>query len=548
MTTGLRWAFSAMVSAALIPMMTGCGYSSGSSVCTSGPLISQNSGANFTLVPTNYDVSIYPGGTAQVPLMIEPVGAATGQVSIEATGLPSGLTMDKVTGAIGSTVNVTLHASSNVASNCFQGIFTYEAQQGVSMRATSGTGSYTQTVPVWITLENPDYVPTTTSSNLPVLAITTTAGAPVDSEDDYVDATLTVKDAANPSNNYTGTMGIKGHGNTTWEMPKKPYRLNLDKKTTLLGMNNDSNWILLANYDDKAMIRNDVAFHVSNLFGMFWTPNSVFAEVYLNGQYEGVYQVSEKVEVSKARLNIGSIDDTDISGTDLTGGYLAEIDHYAGETLMLTSQVGLPIGLADPDPPVAEQAAYFTTAFQGAENSLYASNFTDETTGWRSKWDQDSMVQWFLVNELMGNQDADDFSSDYFYKPRGDDRFYMGPVWDFDISSGNVNYSAIVSPTVPWVATQSKWYTQLLKDPAFVTAVKAKWTAMKPQVAQLPAYIDTRAATLTPAAVNNYGRWPTLGERVFPNPEAAGTYDGEVAYLKNWITQRIAYMDSHYSQ
>lgn len=543
-----RWSVAVVCSASL-PLLSGCGlFGGGVSTCSGGPLISQSSGANFSVVPTDYNVSIYPGGTVRLPLLIQPVGNATGQVTIEAASLPVGLTMDKVTGTIGSTVDVTLHASLNAAANCFQAERdVFEAQQPVAMRVTGGSGSYLEQLPVWVTLENPTFTPSG-PSGLPVLQITTDGGAAVTSQDDYVTATLNVTDASNPGNNYTGTMGIKGHGNSTWEMPKKPYRLNLDKKTDLLGMTSSSNWILLANYDDKSMLRNDLAFHVSNLFGMFWTPSTAFAEVYLNGEYEGVYQVSEKVEISKSRLNIGSLDDTDNSGPNLTGGYLGEIDNYYDETLMLKSQVGLPIGLDDPDPPTAEQAAYFTTAFQAAEGSFYATNFTDPTSGWRTKWDQDSLVQWFLVNELMGNQDANDWDSDFFYKPRGDDRFYMGPVWDFDVSSGNVNYSTAVSPAVPWVANNSKWFEQLLKDPTFVAAVKTKWVAMRPQVAELPAYIDARGAALAPAAANNYGRWTTIAEKVWPNSETAGSYSGEVTFLKDWITQRIAYMDSHYAQ
>ncbi len=133
--------------------------------------------------------------------------------------------------------------------------------------------------------------------------------------------------------------------------------------------------------------------------------------MYLNGVYEGTYQLTEKVEVSKARLNIGSIDDTDNSGTNLTGGYLGEIDHYGGQTLYFDSLVGLPIGLDDTDPPTTEQAAYFTSAFAAAETSMYKPTFTDVSAGWQGSWDKDSLVNWFLIEELTGHQDADHFSS-----------------------------------------------------------------------------------------------------------------------------------------
>jgi hypothetical protein len=311
-------------------------------------------------------------------------------------------------------------------------------------------------------------------------------------------------------------------------------------------MTSDSNWIMLANYDDKTMLRNDVSLKMSELMGMAWTPSSAFVELYLNGVYNGTYELTEKVEVSKARLDIGSIDDTDNSGTDLTGGYIGEIDVYDGETFMMTSLVGLPIGIADPDPPTTEQSTYFSTNFELAENSMYATGFADPEAGWRAFWDEDSVVNYFLVEELAGNQDANDWSSDYFYKPRSDPKFYRGPVWDMDITLGNDDYGAIQSPNVPWARTQAAWYRQLFKDPTFQTDVAARWAAVRPQIITLPAYIDTRAAALTLASQNNNGRWPTLGERVWPNPEAAGTYQAEIDYMKSWLTARIAYMDATY--
>ncbi|HEY0306539.1 MAG TPA: CotH kinase family protein [Acidobacteriaceae bacterium] len=528
---------------------TGCGSSSlPSGGCSAGPLKSTQYGdVGFALVSANPDLTVYPGQSEQISVDVESFGDPSDAVQIAGSSEVHGLTISSTSAAIGSTATLTVTAANDVASECFTGVSgVFSASRPITLTGTTGTGTVSTQFAMNIVLENPSFTPA--STDLPVLTINTTDGAPVDSTDDYVDATLSISDPSNPANNYTGTMGIKGHGNSTWPMPKKPYRLNLDDKAPLLGMTSDSNWILLANYDDKSMLRTDVSFEMSKMFGLAWTPNTAFVEVFLNDVYEGTYQLSEKVEVSKARLNIGSIDDTDNSGNDLTGGYIGEIDNYYGDTFMMTSLVGLPIGIADPDPPTTTQSAYFSTAFTAAEASLYSANFTDTTTGWQAYWDKSSVVNYFLVEELSGNQDADDWSSDYFYKPRGDALFYRGPVWDMDIALGNTNYGAIQSPSVPWVITQAKWYAQLAKDPAFIAAVKARWTAVRPQVLTLPTYIDTRAATLTPAAQNNYSRWPTLGEKVWPNAVATGTYQGEVDYMKSWLDQRIAYMDANYLQ
>jgi hypothetical protein len=524
----------------------GCGVATQATTCSAGPLTTLTSGSpNFTLAAADSDLTIYPGQTKQIPVVVQAVGTAQGTVLLGGESQIQGLTVSGGSAVIGSTANITVTATNNVAADCFVGAeYVFTGARAITLSGSNTSGSIKTGVAMNIVLENPAFVPA--STNLPVISINTANAAPVTSEDDYVDATIKIVDSTNSKNNYTGTMGIKGHGNSTWAMPKKPYRLNLDSKAPLLGMTSDSNWILLANYDDKAMIRNDVSMEMSRMFGLAWTPAMVFAEVYLNGVYNGTYQLSEKVEVSKARLDIGSIDDTDNSGADLTGGYLGEIDHYYGETFMMTSLAGLPIGIADPDPPTATQSAYFTGAFRAAESALYKNNFTDPTVGWQASWNKASAVNYFLVEELAGNQDADDWSSYYFYKPRSDDLFYFGPVWDMDVTLGNNNYGVIASPTVPWVSTQSQWYAQLFKDPAFLAAVKAQWTAVRPQIATLPAYIDTRSAALRLAAQNNYSRWPTLGEKIWPNATAAGTYQGEVDFLKNWLTQRIAYMDAHY--
>ncbi len=113
-------------------------------------------------------------------------------------------------------------------------------------------------------------------------------------------------------------------------------------------------------------------------------------------------------------------------------------------------------------------------------------------------FDKSSLVNWFIVEELIGNQDGDFWSSDYFYKKRGDPLLYMGPVWDFDITAGNVDYGvdSAINPTLPWIRSQALWYEQLFQDPAFLAAVKARWTEIRPQVNNIPSFIDTTAAAL----------------------------------------------------
>jgi hypothetical protein len=182
-----------------------------------------------------------------------------------------------------------------------------------------------------------------------------------------------------------------------------------------------------------------------------------------------------------------------------------------------------------------------------AESALFSLNFADATQGWRAYFDEASAINYYIVNEVMGNVDGGDFySSVYLYKDVNNPLIYMGPVWDFDISSGNVNYASIVNPTLPWVQTNAIWYEQWFKDPAFKADVVTQWNALKSNgvFSTWLASIPSQAQGLDQSQANNFGRWPMQGIEVWPNTEAAGSYAGEIEYLMNWLNLRIAYLDS----
>ncbi|MEK6397020.1 MAG: CotH kinase family protein, partial [Terriglobus sp.] len=229
-------------------------------------------------------------------------------------------------------------------------------------------------------------------------------------------------------------------------------------------------------------------------------------------------------------------------------GYLVEIDEHQDDTFTFISPTGLPMGSDDPDPPNAQQQPYLVGAVAAAETALYSSDFTNTTTGWPAYFDQDSAVKWYLAEEIMNNQDGDFYSSDYFYKKRGDQHLFMGPLWDFDISSGNVNYSNSLDPSVMWIRNTASWYEQLFQDPVFNTATASQYTASRAQIADIMNFIDTQAASLQNAADNNYHRWRTLNLGVWPNSQVPGSFNGEVAFLKSWLSAHLTAMDAIYLQ
>ena len=386
--------------------------------------------------------------------------------------------------------------------------------------------------------------------DLPVLRLTTADGAAVTSEDDYVQGHMTLT----PANGSSGVvvdsdLQIKGHGNTTWSWAKKPYKIKLSTKTGLLGMPAQKNWILLANFDDKTMLRDDVAFELSRRVGMAYTPRSQFVETFLNGEYEGTYQLTESIEIDKNRVNINSLDDNDVTAPNVTGGYLMEVDYnHPGDANLFVGSGGMPVTMHDPDPMVPQQQAYIADYLGQVQNTLYGTNFADPSIGYAQYLDVDSFVDWYLVNEIFKNNDAIWWSSVYMYKAR-EGKLYCGPVWDFDVGAGNSTMNQDADPTGWWVrnpwAADGQWMAQLFQDPAFKAKVKARWNELKAsQFDTLTTYIDQRAAYLNQTQQNNFTRWPVLETQVFTEPELAGSYSGEVSYMKTWLTTRIAWMDS----
>ncbi len=331
-------------------------------------------------------------------------------------------------------------------------------------------------------------------------------------------------------------------------------------------------YILLANYDDKSLLRDWSAAALANAIPigngylsspagsptpsgasalMPWAPHSLFVELYVNAVYEGNYQLSEEVKVDTHKVNINELSETDTAPTQVTGGYLMEIDHHEEEAYVFFTPQNLPIGLIDPDfspdPEVPEQTAYISNYVDAAETALFANDFTDPTQGWRAYFDEASAINFYIVNDVMGNVDGGDFySSNYLYKNDNNPLLYMGPVWDFDISAGNVFYEPIMNPTVPWMQTQAIWYVQWFKDSGFKADLVTQWNALKSNgvFSTWLASIQQESESLQQSQINNFTRWPILGIMVWPNAEQAGSYAAEVAYLINWLNLRIAYLDS----
>jgi len=383
--------------------------------------------------------------------------------------------------------------------------------------------------------------------NLPVLRITTDNAAPIVSRDEYLSAQMTLESNVAGEAAVVGGLQIRGRGNSTWDlMPKKPYRLKLTDRQALLGMPSSRDWVLLANYSDKTLLRNAIAMELGTRLGMPWTSRSAFVELWLNGRYDGVYLLMENIKIAGDRVDIDELGEDDVAPELISGGYLLEVDFRQDGHTIFSAIDNLPIVFQDPEEPAPAQEQYIRNYIDEFEAVLYSAGFADPTTGYAAYIDVDSFIRWFIVNEVFRNRDANMWSSCWMYKPRGA-KLHMGPLWDFDIAAGNINYDAAYM-TSGWWVRDAPWFSRLFQDPAFVARVREIWNDIKTdQLAALPQSIDTRAAALQQAQLNNFQRWPILENYVWPNNRIPGSYTGEIGYFKEWLDARIAWMDSQFN-
>jgi hypothetical protein len=374
---------------------------------------------------------------------------------------------------------------------------------------------------------------------VPALYINT-EGTPILSKEVYVPGTIkTVSDFNTSSANLL--MEIKGHGNSTWgDMPK------LDKKVSILGMPATKSWILLANYADKSLIRNELAFGLSRSIGRASTVDSRYVELYFNGEYRGNYQLVQQIK--EGLMPIENQEKTSTTLPDISGGYLIEQDLFLGDPVNFRTAKNMPFVVKYPDEDINQQQRdYIKSHFQKLEDALFAANFTDPVNGYRKYFDVDSYVDYYIVNEVIGNPDA--FRSTYLFKKRNDDKIYTGPIWDFDKAANNdnrlgdqVNGLMLTSAFEPKI-----WIKRMMEDPAFRQKIRSRWNELKNKINQVPNAIDPLAKKLAYSQVYNFNKWDILKKKSYLELQVNGSYEGEILYLKTFMTNHISWLDEKFN-
>lgn len=340
------------------------------------------------------------------------------------------------------------------------------------------------------------------------------------------------------------TGGTRERGNFSRTFPKRPYRIKFDSKQNVLDAPAKAKkWTLINNYGDKTLMRNLIAFHLSSVLEMPYTPYGTAVNVIMNGEYKGCYQLCDQIEVNKNRVNITEMKPTDNEGEALTGGYLIEVDAYAEDEISwFTSSNGTRVTIKSPDEDEinTEQSNYIRNFYSNMENN------------WRTYLDTNTFLRHFLVGELSGNTDT--YWSVYMYKQRGEDKLYVGPVWDFDIAFENDNRTYPINNHTQWVYQYGSvegymrtLTTNIINDKTTKAQLIDIWDEARHNgidEESLLAFIDNMSEQLQESQKLNFTRWPILNQYVHQNPRIYGSYQGEVNNVKNYLKERITWIDN----
>ena len=374
-----------------------------------------------------------------------------------------------------------------------------------------------------------EYKVTVLYSGLPVVFVDTPNSVAITSKDIWTEG-VSIK-IVNPdgSVSYEGSTSFRGRGNSTWNYPKKPYAIKLDKKASILGMPKHKRWVLLANWMDRTLMRNRVAFKLGECTQLAWTPRGEYVELVLNGKHLGNYFLCEQVKVDENRVNIAEID---AESEDITGGYLMELDANYDEAFKFKSSVkNFPWMFKDPDDDISDAMFnYMQVYINTMEDELY-NNF--ETGIWKDYLDINSFVDYWFAVELTSNNEPAHPKSVYMHKDKGG-KLCAGPMWDYDWGTFQPSRSS------HYYLKKSLHYPQLFNDAEFVSVVKERWTATKANFNKVTEFIDSEAEKIRNSDKINSIMWP-IYQRV--NGDETMSFEEAVERLKKAYLDKFNWLD-----
>ncbi len=422
---------------------------------------------------------------------------------------------------------------------------------------------------------------------------------------------ITIINADGASAEYKGVLEyIKGRGNSTWQMEKKPYNIKLDKKADLFDMGKSKKWSLIANHSDDSLARNVAAYYAAKEAGMPYTPLYVPCDVYINNEYMGAYLLTTRVEVDETRVDIDNLDDVNeelcikkygedfdmdtlnkggiygkfaglLQGTQKwveipategaaeTGGYILEMElanRYADEISGFVTTRSQPVTMKSPEYASEAQMKYISDYYQRFEDAVFSENGKNATgENYTDLADMESLAKFYALNEWASNQDCG-LTSTYFYKPAGE-KLYAGPAWDFDICFANndsgrfgCDYTNPKEFTVCFgrqyrntffgkydVHEVPHIYNQLCKKQEFVTEVKNEWDSeVKAAVDRTNEMLSTYADANMGSAVMNAIRWNIFG--TYDVAKIKTAYKEAVKVVYDFSTVRTQFLTENFGK
>jgi hypothetical protein len=384
-------------------------------------------------------------------------------------------------------------------------------------------------------------------TNLPAVYINTFSGQSITSKTEYVYATVWMVDTNDSVTRYDSVQ-IRGRGNSTWNMAKKPYRIKLNAKAKLLGKGHAKakSWTLLANAGDKTLMRNAVTSELGAFMGLPFNPSAYFCDLILNNVYMGNYQISDQMEVRKKRVEVIEQDLPLTDESDITGGYLLEVDGSYDGVIFKTNSQGVPIRIHYPDESdiVQRQTDYISSYINQFETALFSSDYADAEKGYRPFVDSVTLANWYVATEVSANIDG--LYSTYFYKEQQDPRLYWGPLWDYDVAYGNDTRKGDTSQQlmadVGYGETRL-WINRMWNDPWFARLIynRYKQAVDSGLTDFMLAKVDSLNSLLQQSQQLNYQKWG-ISTRMYNERVLYSSYSQYVDDLKSFITTHNAYL------
>lgn len=376
-----------------------------------------------------------------------------------------------------------------------------------------------------------------TSNTLPVLYITTENNIPVTSKTEYINASYWLDPMGTEGVEPLGSEGsplpmqIRGRGHSSWKGAKKPYKIKLGKKTALMGMPKNKHWALLKPTENTV-----AGLQLGKLMGMLWTPSFRPIEVVLNGDYIGLYFLTETIRIDENRVNIYEQPDQETNPELIKGGWLVEVDNYhdvSQITIPECSRWNLTIRYHSPENLSNPQLQWLTNEFMSINAAVYSADKT--STEWEKYIDVESMARFFILQEVMDNPDGF-HGSFYLHKDIGENsKWIAGPIWD--LTCYNREKTDYTFKMKVHYSFTPHWIGEIIQYDSFCQSVKSVWHDVYPdRLSEIYDYIDATVLPLAEAWEKDYERW---GE------DLTQTAQLRADRIKDALRRNIEWFNSH---